>query len=243
MKDSAAAPTDARDAALREHAPLVRRIARRLRARLPASVEMDELMQAGLIGLHEAVQRFERRFGVAFDTYAARRIEGAMLDSLRAADVLSRDARARQRTVRAAVQALEHRLLRAPRAIEVAHELGWTLARLHDCLLEAGATGLRTGDAPLESHEASGHGADDEALAVVDEHADPQLALERRQRSEALHAAFDDLEARERLMMQLIYDRGLDHQDAARSLGVSPSRVSQMHAQVVAKLRRRLRDG
>ncbi|WP_428421183.1 sigma-70 family RNA polymerase sigma factor [Methylibium sp.] len=234
-------PAAVRNDKLHEHSALVRRIAKRMRARLPANVEMDELLQAGLIGLNEAITRFEESFGASFDTYASRRIEGAMLDSLRATDTLSRDARAHQRAIRAAVQALEHRLLRAPRAMEVASELGWSLARLHERLVDAGAAGQRAGDAPL-GDEASAHGADDDLHAAADEHADPLAALQRRQRTSALAAAFDTLEERERLMMTMIYERGLDHQDAAQTLGVSPSRVSQMHATVVQKLKRRLKD-
>ncbi len=233
-----------RNEQLHQHGALVRRIAKRMRARLPANVEMDELLQAGLIGLNEAITRFEESFGASFDTYASRRIEGAMLDSLRAADTLSRDARAHQRAIRAAVQALEHRLLRPPRAMEVASELGWSLARLHQRLVEAGAAGQRAGDAPLDglADEASAHGAEDDLHATADDHADPLAALQRRQRTTALNAAFDTLEEREQLMMKMIYERGLDHQDAAESLGVSPSRVSQMHAVVVQKLKRQLKD-
>ncbi len=235
---------DPRSERLREHSLLVRKIAGRMRARLPAGVDMDELLQAGLIGLNEAITRYEEGFGASFDTYASRRIEGAMLDSLRASDTLSRDARAHQNEIRAAVQALEHRLLRAPRAMEVAAELGWPLARLHRCLVEAGVAGQRAGDAPLEElgDDASARDADDDAGTQADEHADPMLSLERRQRSAALNAAFDTLEERERLVMQLIYERGLEHRDAAVSLGVSASRVSQIHSVIVEKLKRRLQD-
>lgn len=232
----AAAPD--RSAALREHAPLVRQAAFRLRQRLPAGADMDELMQAGLIGLNEALERYRAELGASFGTYAARRIEGAMLDALRARDELSRDVRARQREIRAAVQALEHRLLRAPRAQEVAQALGWSLAKFHRHMVEAGAAPMRAGDAPLSDEP------DDEPpwAEPVDEDADPQAHLQRRQRHTALNAAFDALEGRERLMMEMIYERGLDHCDAAAMLGVTPSRVSQMHAAVVDKLRRRLRD-
>ena len=229
---------------LRQHSPLVRKIAARMRARLPPGVEMDELLQAGLIGLNEAITRFEEGFGASFDTYASRRIEGAMLDTLRVADTLSRDARLQQRQVRAAVQALEHRMLRAPRAMEVASELGWTLVRLHRCLVEAGAPAIRAGDTPLEElgDEASAAQPGSAAPEESDTHADPLHSLQRRQRVAALNAAFDTLEERERTMMKLIYERGLDHGDTAQSMGVSPSRVSQMHAAVVEKFRRRLRD-
>lgn len=234
-----------RNRQLRDHSALVRKIAARLRARLPAGVEMDDLLQAGLIGLNEAIERYEARFGASFDTYASRRIEGAMLDALRAEDTLSRDARARQRDIKQAVQALEHRLLRAPRASEVACELGWSLAKLHASLVEAGAAALRAGDSPLDDEppdEASARGAADEAAMRGDEHADPLRALQRRQRSAALNAAFDQLEERERTVMQMIYERGLEHRDAAATLGISPARVSQLHTAIVEKLKRRLRD-
>ncbi|MBA3598587.1 MAG: FliA/WhiG family RNA polymerase sigma factor [Methylibium sp.] len=244
MSSFPAEPPD-RKRELRDYSALVRKIAARLRARLPANVEMDDLLQAGLIGLNEAIERYETSFGASFDTYASRRIEGAMLDALRAEDTLSRDARGRQREIKRVVQALEHRLLRAPRASEVACELGWSLAKLHACLVEAGATAQRAGDSPLDDEppdEASARGAADEAPMRGDEHADPLRALQRRQRSAALNAAFDQLEERERTVMQMIYERGLEHRDAAATLGISPARVSQLHTAIVEKLKRRLRD-
>jgi RNA polymerase sigma factor for flagellar operon FliA len=233
-----------RERELREHSGLVRRIAARIRARLPPGVDMDELLQAGLIGLNEAIERYEARFGASFDTYASRRIEGAMLDSLRSEDALSRDARARQREIRNAVQAIEHRLLRAPRASEVACELGWSLAKLHRSLVEAGAAPMRAGDRELDDEAPRGASSliDDDEVGDRDEQADPLRALQRAQRSAALNAAFDQLEERERTVMQIIYERGLEHRDAAASLGVSQARVSQMHSAIIEKLKRRLRD-
>src|SRR5207237_2223915 len=97
--------------------------ARRVRARLPPNVGLDELEQAGLLGLNQALSRFEEGRGSSFESYAARRIEGSMLDALRELDTLSRDTRARLREVRQAVQLLEHRLGRPPRATEAANEL------------------------------------------------------------------------------------------------------------------------
>src|SRR5512134_899103 len=99
-----------RSAQLIAHRPLVRRIALRMRSRLPAGVDTDELMQAGMIGLNEALTRFQEGRGASFGTYASRRIEGAMLDALRAADTLPRGVRSRLREVHQAVHALEHRL-------------------------------------------------------------------------------------------------------------------------------------
>src|SRR5512136_1054764 len=96
LPDASARPHGERDRQLREHAPLVKQVAGRLRRRLPGGVDIDELMQAGLIGLNEALSRYDTTFGASFGTYAARRIEGAMLDSLRAGDELSREVRGRQ---------------------------------------------------------------------------------------------------------------------------------------------------
>jgi RNA polymerase sigma factor for flagellar operon FliA len=232
-----------RSTELLAHKALVRRIAGRLRARLPPNVNMDELEQAGLIGLNEALSRFEGGRGSSFETYAARRIEGAMLDALRASDTMSRDTRSRLREVRNAVQQLEHRLGRAPRAKEVANELDWPLEKFHQCMVDAGAAGVRAGDEALDvADEFGASHDDDEQHMAVDEHADPLRSLQQRQRHAALNAAFDALEEAERFVMEAIYDRGASLRDIGQTLGVSESRVSQMSAEIVAKLRRRLRE-
>ena len=243
-QDRSVPPRCQRSADLVPYKPLVRQIAARLRARLPANVGLDELMQAGLIGLNEALSRFEEGKGSTFETYAARRIEGAMLDALRANDTLPREARARLREVHGAVQRLEHRLGRTPRAKEVANELGWSLQRFHDLMVEAGASGKRNEDEDLEAHE--------EQFAVwaaygdegheIDEHADPLRGLQARQRHEALHAAFDALEERERFVMEQLYQREASMSEVAETLGLSTARISQINNEVVAKLKRRLRD-
>jgi RNA polymerase sigma factor for flagellar operon FliA len=234
-----------RSADLLAHRPLVRQIARRIRARLPPNVGLDELEQAGLMGLNQALTRFEEGRGSSFETYAARRIEGSMLDALRDMDTLSRDARARLREVRAAVQKLEHRLGRPPRAKEVANELGWSLDDFHRCMVEAGAGGVRMGEEELENHEddsAIWSGAGEDLHTAIDENADPLHALQQRQRHAALNAAFDALEEAERYVMASIYKNGLTLRDVGQTLGVSESRVSRMAAEIVAKLRIRLRD-
>jgi RNA polymerase sigma factor for flagellar operon FliA len=234
-----------RSAQLVAYRALVRRIAARMRLRLPANVTMEELEQAGLIGLNEAFSRFEEGHGASFETYAARRIEGAMLDALRATDTLSRDTRSRLRQVRTAVQRLEHRLHRTPRAKEVANELGWTLQKFHDLMVEAGAGGARTQDEELEQGEeafATWAAYGDEDAQVVDELADPLRGLQARQRHEALNAAFDALEERERFVMEQLYQRDASMSEVAETLGLSTARVSQINNEVMAKLKRRLRD-
>jgi RNA polymerase sigma factor for flagellar operon FliA len=167
-----------------------------------------------------------------------------MLDALRATDTLSRDSRARLREVQRAVQKLEHELHRPPRAKEVANELGWSLQRFHDLMVEAGASGKRTEDEDLEAHEEqfavwAAYGDEDHD---IDEHADPLRGLQARQRHEALHAAFDALEERERYVMEQLYQRDVSMSEIARELGLSTARVSQINNEIMAKLRRRLRD-
>lgn len=232
-----------RSADLLAHKALVRKIARRIRTRLPASVEMDEMEQAGMIGLNEALSRFEEGRGSTFETYAARRIEGAMLDELRVTDTLGRDTRALLRAMRAAVQRLEHRLGRAPRAKEVANELGWSLDKFHRCMVDAGGGSVRSGGEDLENRD------DDSALWMsdvdddgrVDEHADPLRTLQQRQRYAAVNAAFDALEEVERFVVESIYRDGTSMREVGEALGVSESRVSRLSAEIVAKLRLRLR--
>lgn len=232
-----------RSALLLSHESLVAKVARRIKARLPAGVEIDDLMQAGMIGLDEALKRFEHGQGACFDTYASRRIEGAMLDELRAADTLSRDARSRVREASLAVHRLEQRLGRTPRAKEVANELNWSLSRFHACMVEAGAGGARSTDEALdfeidEKPAASG----DSLLFGPTEHTDPAKGLQQRQRHAALNAAFDALDERERMVMDLLYTRELSLDDAAKYLGVSRTRVHQMRDAIIDKLHRRMRD-
>jgi RNA polymerase sigma factor for flagellar operon FliA len=241
--DEPTRPRCQRSADLLSHKPLVRQIARRIRARLPPSVGLDELEQAGLIGLNEALSRFEEGRGSTFESYAARRIEGSMLDALRAMDALPRELRSRMRRLRDAVQRLEHRLGRAPRAQEVANELGWTLDAFHRCMIDAGALGQRAGDPALdeidgEADAAEPHGETESGEAQND----PLRSLQQRQRHAALNAAFDALEEAERYVMESIYKNDMSLRDIGQVLGVSESRVSRMSTEIVAKLRRRLRD-
>jgi RNA polymerase sigma factor for flagellar operon FliA len=198
---------------------------------------MDDLMQAGMIGLNDAMSRFEADRGASFETYAWRRIEGAMLDQLRSTDPLPREVRSRLREIRGAVQELEHRLGRAPRAKEVANALGWTLDDFHACMAEVGQ-GARADDEILE------HPEDDSsaAMAVLDEAGDPLAHLQMRQREAALGREFDALGERERFIMKMIYERGMGLREIGEAIGVSASRVSQLHEEIVGKLRRRLRD-
>lgn len=211
--------------------PLVQRLARQLRARLPASVEFDDLVQAGLIGLSDALPRFDAAHGVPFEAYAAQRIRGAMLDELRAADSASRDDRRQQRRIDAAVQRLEQRFGRSPLAGEIAHELGMPLAEYHQLRTKVHNTGLMH----LEDL-----GADFLDHYAVPEHADPLALLTDQRLRRALADAIGRLPERELLVMSLIYEQDMQMQEVAAVLGVTPSRISQVHSQAVTRLRTRL---
>ena len=214
---------------IEEYLPLVRAIAGRIRRRLPTNVELDDLVQEGLIGLNEALERFEQGQHPNFEAYACRRIEGAMLDALRKDDPLTRDERIRVRKIRAAVQRLEHELGRAPRAKEVANELRWPLDKLHRSLADVGAHGPRVDDTQDKPSEDGTHDLD------------PMVELSERQRNAALNAAFDALEEADRYVMECIYDRNMTLKEIGATLGVTESRISQIASAVVAKLKRRLR--
>lgn len=234
-----------RSADLAQHRALVRKIANRIRSRLPPSVGLDELEQAGLMGLNEALERFEEGRGSSFESYASRRIEGSMLDALRQMDTLSRGVRSDLRQVSGAVQRLEHALGRPPRAKEVANELGWSLTRFHDCMAAAGAGSIRSDSEALENLDDTSAvwQTNTTDLHTVLSHAtDPALLLQQRQRQAALNAAFDTLEEAERYVMEAIYSHEIKMSDIGETLGVSGARVSQIAAQVVKKLRARLHD-
>src|SRR5256714_7485640 len=127
---------------LKQYSPLVRRLAHQMIAKLPANVEIDDLIQVGMIGLTDALSRFDAAQGVQFETFATQRIRGAMLDELRGNDYLSRGTRKQQRSIEAAVHKLEQRLGPAPPQSEIARQIGTTLARYQALLRNARATHL-----------------------------------------------------------------------------------------------------
>jgi RNA polymerase sigma factor FliA len=221
------------------HAPLVKRIAHHLLARLPANVQLDDLIQAGMIGLFDAIQRYEECQGTQFETYANQRIRGAMLDELRANDWLPRSVRKAQRRIENAIHALEQRLGRAPSETEIAREMGLGLADYQKALGEARGAQL------VHIDEMGGEG---EAGGYLDRHLpgaeaqEPGACLDERRFKEALVAAIGGLPERERLLMSLYYEEDLNFREIAAVLGVTESRICQLHTQTVARLRARLGD-
>lgn len=216
------------------HAPLVKRIAYHLAGRLPPNVQLDDLIQAGMIGLLEAARQYDATQGASFQTYAAIRIRGAMLDEIRRLDWTPRSVHRKAREVASAMAAIEHRTGREARDTEVAQQLGIDLNEYHQILQDASTARIFSIDEEDpetgETHEPAGHGPM------------PLEILEQEGFQDALATAIRKLPEREQLVMQLYYDEGLNLKEIGQVLGVSESRVSQIHGRIALKLRAYLAD-
>lgn len=221
-----------------EYAPLVKRMAHHLLTRLPASVQLDDLVQAGMIGLMDAINRYEATQGTQFETYATQRIRGAMLDELRANDWVPRGLRRTQRTIEGGLARAEQKLGRAPTEREVAHELDVSLEQYQEMLGSARGAQLVYADDYAEEG-----GADSYIdRHVADTDADPLACLNDDRFRQALIGAIDKLPEREKLLMGMYYEQDLNFREIAAVLGVTESRICQLHSQAVARLRARLKD-
>lgn len=212
-----------------QHLPLVRRQALNLRARLPASVELDDLIQAGTIGLLDAIRRFDPEQGVTLVTFATQRIRGAMLDELRSRDWVPRSIRRNARRLDVALRQLEQRLGRHPEEREIAAELGLSLEDYRQLLLDANGSHL------LAIDEMGGDEVD--ARSAAPHSPSPFAELVEGRDRERLIKAIDNLPEREKLLLALYYQEDLNLKEIGAVLGVSESRVCQLHSQAVARLR------
>lgn len=223
---------------LRQYSPLVRRLAHQMMAKLPANVEVDDLIQVGMIGLADALSRFDPAQGVQIETFATQRIRGAMLDELRGADWLSRGSRKQQRDIESAVHRLEQRLGRAPHESEIANEMGLSLGDYQEMLGKVRGTQL------IYLEDMSGDEGDQDYLDrhVADSGGDPLSLLQDDRMRHALVDAIKKLPEREQLVMSLYYEEDMNLKEIAAVLGVTESRVCQLHSQSIARLRVKLRE-
>ena len=225
---------------VKQYAPLVRRLAHQMVARLPANVELDDMIQAGMMGLMDAVGRYEEAQGTQFEHYAASRIRGAMLDELRANDWLPRSARKSQRDIENAIHRLEGKLKRAPSESEIAKEIGIGVAEYQEMLNDARG-------AQLVYFDDLGGGYDDEDYLernVADSSeggGDPGAFLRDKRFRGALVAAIEELPEREKLLMAMYYEQDMNLREIGAVMGVTESRVCQLHSQAVARLRSKLK--
>ena len=222
---------------LTQYAPLVKRIAHHMMAKLPASVEIDDVIQTGMLGLLDAVNRYEESHGAQFETYAAQRIRGAILDGLRQADWLPRSFRRDLRRIENAISKLEQRHGRAPSEQEVAKELDMPLGEYQKMLQDA--RGYQ-----LISFEDFSHGEDGDYLErhCEDAQANPLDTLLDRKLRERLVQGIENLPEREKTVMGLYYEEELNFREIGEALGVSESRICQLHSQAIARLRGQIRN-
>ncbi len=217
------------------YAPLVKRIAHHLAGRLPASVQIDDLIQAGMMGLLEAIRRFDPSQGAAFETFAEWRIRGTMLDELRRGDWAPRSVHRRAREVTAAIARVESRLGQEARETDIADEMGLSLADYQNVLMDLRGQKVLSLDQTNEAGE-------DVLSQLESPQPDPLQNALRQNFLESLVSAIDLLPEREKLVLSLYYDEGLNLKEIGAVLRVSESRVSQLHSQALARLRARTRD-
>ena len=218
---------------LTQYMPLVRRQALTLQVRLPASIELDDLIQAGMVGLLEALGRFDATQGATFATFASQRIRGAMMDELRTRDWLPRSVRRSARAVDSAVRQLEQQLGRAPEENEIANHLEMPLSEYQQLLNDTNSGQLL----PFEELVADGG----EPVSNELSNSPFEQLLDGQQR-QTLIDAIEALPEREKLLMALYYQEELNLKEVGAVLGVTESRVSQLHSQAVSRLRARLHD-
>jgi RNA polymerase sigma factor for flagellar operon FliA len=218
-----------------QHLVLVKRIAHHLAARLPASVELDDLMQAGLMGLIEAAGNFDASRGASFDTYAGIRIRGAMLDEVRKSDWTPRSVHQRHRQIVEAIQRVEAATGAAAEDADVARELGISLNDYHEVLRDAASCRLFSLEQPFTTLQ--------EPLEVPAEgEPGPEERAQTTEMRGRLADAIRGLPEREQLVLSLYYHQELNLKEIGTVLDVTESRVSQIHSQALLRLRARLQE-
>jgi len=218
-----------------QHAPLVKRIAHHLLARLPATVQLNDLIQSGMVGLLEASQKFDASKGASFETFAGIRVRGAMLDEVRKDDWAPRSVHRNARRVSAAIKQVESRTGRDASDQQVATELGIPLNEYYAYLQDSAGTRLFSFDEVTEHDELS-------LKETSSASSTPQDAVQQEAFKENLAQAISTLPERERMVLALYYQEELNLKEIGSLLGVSESRVSQIHSQAALRLRTRLAD-
>ncbi len=223
--------TDAREALITQHLPKVKYIADRMAAKLPPSVERDDLYGAGVVGLIDAVERFDASRGVAFTTFAEMRVRGAILDNLRSLDWASRGSRRRSREIQEAFSAIEKEKGRSASEEEVAEQMRIPLAELRDGMREMRDLTVMN----LEEKESATGLSFSELISNGAN--SPLDELEESEHRRLLAGAIDGLPAKEHQVIALYYLEELNMKEIGQVLGVSESRVSQLRTQAILRMR------
>ena len=230
-----------RDRLILTYAPLVKYVAGRLGSGLPAHVDDDDLISYGLLGLIGAIERYDPDRDVKFETYAIARIKGSIIDELRAMDWVPRSVRARARDIERAIAELERKLHRAPTDEEIADKVGITTEELEESLTDISRSSI----AALDELWTVNTGGGGDQIALIDtiedtEAPDPQMSLSETEMKEAIGEAIARLPEREKLVVTLYYYEELTLREIGEVLGVTESRVSQLHTKAVLRLKARL---
>lgn len=231
---------DARERLILHYSPLVKFVAGRVAAGLPHNIEQSDLVSYGIFGLIDAIDKFDPGRGFKFETYAISRIKGAIIDELRSIDWVPRSIRAKARAIERAYSKLENELKRAPEDREVASELGMSEDDLASTMAQISFVGLVALDELLTGTERGGSATVGDTIA--DTANDPVSAFETEEMRHLLADAINRMPDRERLVLTLYYYEGLTLAEIGSVLGVTESRVCQIHTKAIFQLRGRLQE-
>jgi len=229
-----------REEVIKRYSPMIKYVANRIAMRLPPHIEVDDLISVGVLGLMDAISKYDSSRGAKFKTYAEFRVRGAILDELRAMDWVPRSIRQKASNVDKVVQSLQAKLSRSPEDEEVAKEMGISLDQFHDTLNE-------TKSIPVFSLEDLGIAKESgEQQSLLDclagkADADPQTQIRLIELKEIIAKAIDALPEKERLMVSLYYYEELTMKEIGAVLEITESRVSQIHSKAVYRLRTKLK--
>ena len=232
--------TENREEVIKRYSPMIKYVANRIAMRLPPHIEVDDLISVGVLGLMDAISKYDSSRGAKFKTYAEFRVRGAILDELRAMDWVPRSIRQKASSVDKVVQSLQAKLSRSPEDEEVAKEMGISLDQFHDTLNE-------TKSIPVFSLEDLGIAKESgEQQSLLDclagkADADPQTQIRLIELKEIIAKAIDALPEKERLMVSLYYYEELTMKEIGAVLEITESRVSQIHSKAVYRLRTKLK--
>jgi RNA polymerase sigma factor for flagellar operon FliA len=232
----------ARERLILHYSPLVKFVAGRVAAGLPQSIEQADLVSYGIFGLIDAIDKFDPGRGFKFETYAISRIKGAIIDELRSIDWVPRSVRAKARAIERAYSKLENELRRSPEESEVATELEWTPGELTQTLSQISFTGLVALDDLLAASSGERSGSATVSDTITDGKHDPVEAYEVDEMKHLLADAINRMPDRERLVLTLYYYEGLTLAEIGDLLGVTESRVCQIHTKSILQLRGRLSE-
>jgi len=233
---------EAREKLIVHYAPLVKYVASRVATGLPANVEQADLVAYGIFGLIDALEKFDPSREIKFETYAIPRIRGAIIDELRSLDWVPRSVRFKAREVEKAYSELEAKLKRAPSDAEIAEHLGVSLPELHDIVTQISFVTVTALEEVVSAGPDRG-----ESMSLLDTladlaAADPAAGLEGNETRLMLSTAINSLSEREKIVITLYYFEGLTLAEIGDVLGVTESRVCQIHTKAVGQLRNNLRD-